>query len=135
MADLTSSYPTDELIARLAQLGMTVDSNDQKAIAALTLSLGDAYDLVVNYCHNDFTDENGNVTLPSSVKKAIALIIKIDGVGNSRLGVTKESIAGMSKSFAADSDRYDAAYEWLKRYRRIGFIPLRRHHRHDFGVQ
>lgn len=128
MADLTDIYPMDELIARLAQLGMTVDSTDSNAVAALTLSLGDAYDFVTNYCHNTFADDEGNVTLPSSVKKAIAVIIKIDSVGNSRIGVTKTSIAGMSKAYAADSDRYDAAYEWLKRYRRIGFVQLGGHH-------
>jgi hypothetical protein len=131
--DLTTAYPIDELIVRLGRLGMTVDASDEKAIAALKIDLEDAFDFVVSNCHNEFTDATGAITIPGAVKKAIALLIKIDsGKGGAKLGIKSQSIAGMSKSFAADDQRYDAVYKWLKPYRRIGFVSLggrRRDHR------
>lgn len=75
----------------LSELRMRLDvSEEDVSDVKLQLLLDDAVDWVQRVCRQSFVDEEGNLQLPSVVKKTIAKYIDFDL--NSTDGVKKEEI-------------------------------------------
>ncbi|MCY1093983.1 phage head-tail connector protein [Bacillus safensis] len=107
-----------ELKTRL-EIPLDDESQDER----LKLELKDGIEYAQEYCNNPFLNKEGLLELPSPVKKGIAMMIKIDR--SNEVGVSSESIGGMSKTYTSDYTRYEAVYKLWRKYRKVKFRPLR----------
>ncbi|WP_262417705.1 phage head-tail connector protein [Bacillus sp. YC2] len=114
-----------ELSELKTRLGIPVDDETQDA--CLQIELDDAIEHAVDYCNNPFTNKEGELFLPSPIKKGIALMIKIDRTGQP--GVTAHSIGGMSKSFASEDEKYQAVYRLWRPYKKLKVLELKKRRR------
>ncbi|MCO7127811.1 phage head-tail connector protein [Sporolactobacillus shoreicorticis] len=119
MSDPNSYMALTELKDRLG-IGEEDTSQDKK----LQTDLDDAVAEACDWCHRDFYDSDGNLAMPASVKKGIALMIQINQSANpADAAIISESIGGMSQSFSDDpTTRYGRVYALWKPYRKVRFI-------------
>ncbi|WP_239984875.1 phage head-tail connector protein [Sporolactobacillus pectinivorans] len=119
MTDPNELMTLDELKTRL---GIALDDTSQNA--KLQSDLDDAVVEACDWCHRDFYDTNGNPSMPASIKKGIALMIKMDMNSDpADASVISETIGGMSQTFSSDPTlRYGRVYTLWRPYRKVHFV-------------
>lgn len=102
----------------LQELKIRLKINDESQDEFLQVALDDAIDYAQRWCNNQFLDENGTLSLPPSVKKGVALIVK-SMTENSN--VASQSLGDMSKSFFEGATMREAE-KYLRPYKKVRFI-------------
>lgn len=98
------------------RLKISDDSQDE----SLELALEDAIDFAKTWCNNPFLNDEGELEIPSSVKKGIAMMVDIDR--NTTNGIESESIAGMNQTFTNSNERYAPVFKLWRPYKKVRFI-------------
>lgn len=102
----------------LNELKIRLKINDTSQDAFLAVALEDAIDYAQSYCNNTFLNDEGELELPSSVKKGVALIVKSMSENSN---VSSQSLGDMSKSFFEGATIREA-HTYFKPYKRLRFV-------------
>lgn len=104
----------------LEELKTRLKIKDNSQDSYLTTALEDTIEYASAWCNNPFLDDTGELKLPPSVKKGIALMIDIDQ--NASNGVLSESIGGMSQTFLVGEAKYEPVFKSWRPFKKLRFV-------------